>query len=69
MQYAKETAAVLPSDGGAAGAGLGAGLGLSLGAQMMRATQTEAQATTSRHLQQMWKPESGWTEILWELRY
>jgi len=39
MQYAKETAAVLPSDGGAAGAGLGAGLGFSLGAQMMRATQ------------------------------
>ncbi|MCJ7634256.1 SPFH domain-containing protein [Candidatus Bathyarchaeota archaeon] len=43
MQYAKETAAVLPSDGGAAGAGLGAGLGLSLGAQMMRSAQTEAQ--------------------------
>ena len=43
MQYAKETAAVLPSDGGAAGAGLGAGIGLAFGAQMMRATQTEAQ--------------------------
>ena len=43
MQYAKETAQVLPSDGGAAGAGLGAGLGLSLGAQMMRVAQPEAQ--------------------------
>ncbi|MDQ1280109.1 MAG: hypothetical protein QG670_1371 [Thermoproteota archaeon] len=43
MQYAKETAAVLPADGGAAGAGLGAGLGLSLGAQMMRAAQPETQ--------------------------
>jgi membrane protease subunit (stomatin/prohibitin family) len=43
MQYAKETAAVLPADGGAAGAGLGAGIGLSLGTQMMRATQTDAQ--------------------------
>jgi membrane protease subunit (stomatin/prohibitin family) len=43
MQYTKETASVLPSDGGAAGAGLGAGLGLALGSQMMRITQTEAQ--------------------------
>jgi membrane protease subunit (stomatin/prohibitin family) len=44
MQYAKETAAVLPSgDGGAAGAGLGAGIGLSFGAQMMRSVQTDSQ--------------------------
>jgi membrane protease subunit (stomatin/prohibitin family) len=42
MQYAKETAAVLPSDGGAAGAGLGAGLGLGFGAQMMRGMQPES---------------------------
>ncbi len=41
MQYAKETAQVLPSDGGAAGAGIGAGLGLGLGAQMMRGMQAE----------------------------
>src|SRR4030042_3664454 len=45
MQYAKETAAVLPSDGGAAGAGLGAGLGLAFGAQMMRGGQTEGKPT------------------------
>ncbi|OGD45629.1 hypothetical protein A3K70_00815 [Candidatus Bathyarchaeota archaeon RBG_16_48_13] len=46
MQYAKETAAVLPSDGGAggaAGAGLGAGIGLAFGAQMMKSVQTQAQ--------------------------
>jgi membrane protease subunit (stomatin/prohibitin family) len=43
MQYAKETAAVLPSGGGAAGAGLGAGLGLAFGAQMMGAMQTQPQ--------------------------
>jgi membrane protease subunit (stomatin/prohibitin family) len=42
MQYAKETAQALPSDGGAAGAGLGAGLGLGLGAQMMKSMQTES---------------------------
>jgi membrane protease subunit (stomatin/prohibitin family) len=42
MQYAKETAQVLPSDGGgAAGAGLGAGLGLGIGAQMMKGMQAE----------------------------
>jgi membrane protease subunit (stomatin/prohibitin family) len=46
MQYARETAEVLPDGGGgAAGAGLGAGLGISLGQQMMTAntqpTQTE----------------------------
>ncbi len=41
MQYAKETASVLPADGGSAGAGLGAGLGLSIGAQMMRGMQSE----------------------------
>jgi membrane protease subunit (stomatin/prohibitin family) len=45
MQYAKETAEVLPRDGGAAAAGLGAGIGLSLGSQMVRATQPEAQPT------------------------
>ncbi len=43
MQYAKETAEVLPRDGGAAAAGLGAGIGISLGSQMVRATQPEAQ--------------------------
>ena len=42
MQYAKETAEVLPPGGGAAAAGIGAGLGLSLGSQMARATQPEA---------------------------
>ena len=43
MQYAKETAGVLPPDGGgAAGAGLGAGLGLGIGAQMMRGMQPES---------------------------
>jgi membrane protease subunit (stomatin/prohibitin family) len=43
MQYAKETAQVLPSDGGgAAGAGLGAGLGLGIGAQMMKGMQSES---------------------------
>jgi len=37
MQYAKETAEVLPEgSGGAAGAGLGAGLGISLGQQIMK---------------------------------
>jgi membrane protease subunit (stomatin/prohibitin family) len=41
MQYAKETASVLPADGGSAGAGLGAGLGLSLGAQMMKGMQSD----------------------------
>jgi membrane protease subunit (stomatin/prohibitin family) len=40
MQYAKETAEVLPEGGGgAAGAGIGAGLGLSLGQQMMQGQQ------------------------------
>jgi membrane protease subunit (stomatin/prohibitin family) len=40
MQYAKETAEVLPEGGGgAAGAGLGAGLGISLGQQMMQNQQ------------------------------
>lgn len=43
MQYAKETAEVLPSGGGAAAAGIGAGLGISLGSQMMRSTQGEVQ--------------------------
>ena len=43
MQYAKETAEVLPQGGGAAAAGLGAGIGISLGSQMVRATQPEAQ--------------------------
>jgi membrane protease subunit (stomatin/prohibitin family) len=43
MQYAKETAQALPSDGGgAAGTGLGAGLGLGIGAQMMRSMQPES---------------------------
>jgi membrane protease subunit (stomatin/prohibitin family) len=41
MQYAKETAEVLPPGGGAAAAGIGAGLGISMGAQMARATQPE----------------------------
>jgi membrane protease subunit (stomatin/prohibitin family) len=42
MQYAKETAEVLPDGGGgAAGAGLGAGIGFSFGQQMMnQSTQT-----------------------------
>jgi membrane protease subunit (stomatin/prohibitin family) len=39
MQYAKETAQVLPPESGAAGAGLGAGIGLGLGAQMMKGMQ------------------------------
>jgi membrane protease subunit (stomatin/prohibitin family) len=42
MQYAKETAEVLPEGGGAAAAGIGAGLGLSFGAQMARSTQETA---------------------------
>jgi membrane protease subunit (stomatin/prohibitin family) len=42
MQYAKETAEVLPPGGGAAAAGIGAGLGLSLGAQLARGTQETA---------------------------
>jgi membrane protease subunit (stomatin/prohibitin family) len=43
MQYAKETAQVLPDGGGgAAGAGIGAGLGLGMGAQMMRGMQPES---------------------------
>ena len=42
MQYAKETAEVLPDGGGgAAGAGLGAGLGMSLGQQMMQGQQRQ----------------------------
>jgi membrane protease subunit (stomatin/prohibitin family) len=42
MQYAKETAEVLPEGGGgAAGAGLGAGLGISLGQQMMQGQQRQ----------------------------
>jgi membrane protease subunit (stomatin/prohibitin family) len=44
MQYAKETAEVLPDGGGgAAGAGLGAGLGISLGQQMMQGQQRSQQ--------------------------
>jgi membrane protease subunit (stomatin/prohibitin family) len=44
MQYARETAEVLPDGGGgAAGAGLGAGLGISLGQQMMTATNKPSQ--------------------------
>jgi membrane protease subunit (stomatin/prohibitin family) len=43
MQFAKETAQVLPpGGGGAAGAGLGAGLGIGIGAQMARGLQPEA---------------------------
>ena len=41
MQYAKETAQVLPPDSGAAGAGLGAGIGIGLGAQMIKGMQME----------------------------
>jgi membrane protease subunit (stomatin/prohibitin family) len=42
MQYTKETAEVLPSDGGgAASAGLGAGLGISLGQQMVNASRSD----------------------------
>jgi membrane protease subunit (stomatin/prohibitin family) len=42
MQYAKETAEVLPEGGGgAAGAGLGAGIGISLGQQMMQGQQRQ----------------------------
>jgi membrane protease subunit (stomatin/prohibitin family) len=44
MQYARETAEVLPDGGGgAAGAGLGAGLGISLGQQMMTANNKPSQ--------------------------
>ncbi|HUS77077.1 MAG TPA: SPFH domain-containing protein [Patescibacteria group bacterium] len=44
MQYAKETAEVLPEGGGgAAGAGIGAGLGFSLGQQMMQGQQRQQQ--------------------------
>jgi membrane protease subunit (stomatin/prohibitin family) len=44
MQYAKETAQVLPQGGGgAAAAGLGAGLGLAFGSQMVTAAKPEAQ--------------------------
>jgi len=46
MQYAKETAEVLPEGGGgAAGAGIGAGLGFSLGQQMMQGQQRPQQQT------------------------
>ena len=42
MQYARETAEVLPDGGGgAAGAGLGAGIGLSLGQMMTNNTSTQ----------------------------
>jgi membrane protease subunit (stomatin/prohibitin family) len=41
MQYAKETAEVLPGDGGAAGAGLGAGIGFSMGQMMTGANQPQ----------------------------
>lgn len=45
MQYAKETAQVLPQGGGgAAGAGLGAGIGLAIGQQFMRTPQQEQAA-------------------------
>jgi len=44
MQYAKETAEVLPGDGGAAGAGLGAGIGFSMGQMMTGANQPQQQA-------------------------
>ena len=43
MQYAKETAEVLPDGGGAAGAGLGAGIGLSLGQMMTNNTRSQPQ--------------------------
>jgi membrane protease subunit (stomatin/prohibitin family) len=44
MQYARETAEVLPeSGGGAAGAGIGAGLGFSLGQQMGMGRQDQSQ--------------------------
>jgi len=46
MQYARETAEVLPDGGGgAAGAGLGAGIGLSLG-KMMTANNNQTQPLT-----------------------
>ena len=46
MQYARETAEVLPDGGGgAAGAGLGAGIGLSLG-KMMTANNNQTQPPT-----------------------
>jgi len=41
MQYTKETAEVMPSDGGAAGAGLGAGLGFAMGQKMMNMNRQE----------------------------
>jgi membrane protease subunit (stomatin/prohibitin family) len=48
MQYAKETAEVLPEGGGgAAGAGLGAGIGLSIGQQMAQ-TQQKTERPTVR---------------------
>jgi membrane protease subunit (stomatin/prohibitin family) len=51
MQYAKETAEVLPDGGGgAAGAGLGAGLGISLGQQMMQGQQRPQQQATQELL-------------------
>jgi len=46
MQYAKETAEVLPDGGGAAGAGLGAGIGLSLGQMMTNNTRSQPQTPT-----------------------
>jgi membrane protease subunit (stomatin/prohibitin family) len=41
MQYMKETAAVLPPGGGAAGAGVGAGMGLAMGTAMTKAMQDQ----------------------------
>jgi membrane protease subunit (stomatin/prohibitin family) len=41
MQYTKETAEVIPSDGGAAGAGLGAGLGFAMGQNLMNMNRQE----------------------------
>ena len=53
MQYARETAEVLPDGGGgAAGAGLGAGIGLSLGQMMMTnntSTQTPIEVVVCPH--------------------
>jgi membrane protease subunit (stomatin/prohibitin family) len=48
MQYAKETAEVLPEGGGgAAGAGLGAGIGFSFGQEMMKSRD---QAIPTKHI-------------------
>ena len=51
MQYMKETASELPSDGGAAGVGVGAGIGLAMGARIaesMQPSRTSAPQQTQK---------------------